>query len=230
MQSIMRFTKAKIRRERPPSEEEVEEKRANAFYDSLRQTLEEGKYERQDALIGRLLEQGYAATDIASALIHVFSPEPAAPVREERRDRPDRPAREPFNDRFDRFEKPRPQPREYNAYPESEGTGRKQDRTSGEVSHEPGMTRITLGVGREHNIQPGDILGVIVGVTKLPKEVVGVIRLQAKQAFVDVKDENADLIVKKLHGITFKGRKLWCKRASQAKPAANATEEKLPSS
>src|SRR6201996_2068817 len=50
MQNIMRFTKAKIRRERVPSEEEVEEKRANAFYDSLRQTLVEGKYERQDAL------------------------------------------------------------------------------------------------------------------------------------------------------------------------------------
>ncbi len=76
------------------------------------------------------------------------------------------------------------------------------------------MTRITLGVGREHGIQPGDVLGVIVGVTKLPKENVGVIRMQAKQAFVDVKDENADLIVAKLHGITFKGRKLWCKKAS----------------
>ena len=82
------------------------------------------------------------------------------------------------------------------------------------------MTRITLGVGREHGIQPGDILGVIAGVTKLPKENVGVIRLQAKQAFVDVKDESADLIVSKLHGITFKGRKLWCKRATQAKQAA----------
>jgi len=214
MQNIIRFTKAKIRRERPPSEDEVEEKRASAFYDSLRQTLTEGKYERQDALIGRLLDQGFAATDIASALIHLFSPEPAAPVREER---PERFNREPSTDRFD---KPR-QAREHSDRPRSsEGTGLKADRTSGEVSHEPGMTRITLGVGREHGIQPGDIVGVIVGMTKLPKETVGVIRLQSKQAFVDVKDENAELIVSKLHGITFKGRKLWCKRATQAKPAA----------
>ena len=214
MQNIIRFTKAKIRRERPPSEDEVEEKRASAFYDSLRQTLAEGKYERQDALIGRLLDQGYAATDVASALIHLFSPEPAAPIREER---PERFKREPSHDRF---EKPR-QAREHSDRPRSsEGTGLKADRTSGEVSHEPGMTRITLGVGREHGIQPGDIVGVIVGMTKLPKETVGVIRLQSKQAFVDVKDENAELIVSKLHGITFKGRKLWCKRATQAKPTA----------
>jgi ATP-dependent RNA helicase DeaD len=215
MQNIIRFTKAKVRRERPPSEEEVEEKRANAFYDSLKHTLAEGKYERQDALIGRLLDQGFAATDIASALIHVFSPEPAAPVREER---PERFKRYPSNDRF---EKPVRKTREHSEpsrFPE--GTGLKADRTSGEVSHEPGMTRITLGVGREHGIQPGDIVGVIVGMTKLPKEIVGVIRLQGKQSFVDVKDENADLIVSKLHGITFKGRKLWCKRATQAKPEA----------
>src|SRR5476649_1032819 len=87
MQNIIRFTKGKIRRERIPSEEEVEKKRANSFYDSLRKTLEEGKYERQDALIGRLLDQGYVATDIASALIHLFGDEdvkPIEPVREQR--------------------------------------------------------------------------------------------------------------------------------------------------
>jgi hypothetical protein len=46
---------------------------------------------------------------------------------------------------------------------------------------------------------------------------VGVIRLQAKQAFVDVAEEHADQIVAKLNGITFKGRKLWCKRPVAAK-------------
>ena len=58
---------------------------------------------------------------------------------------------------------------------------------------------------------------VIVGMTKLPKETVGVIRLQAKQSFVDVAEEHADQIVAKLNGITFKGRKLWCKRPVAAK-------------
>jgi ATP-dependent RNA helicase DeaD len=80
------------------------------------------------------------------------------------------------------------------------------------------MTRLTLGVGRDHQVQPGDVLGVIVGITKLPKEKVGVIRVQTKQTLVDVAEENADLIVSKLNGIEFKGRKLWCKRALVAKP------------
>jgi DbpA RNA binding domain len=45
-----------------------------------------------------------------------------------------------------------------------------------------------------------------------------VIRLQTKQTFFDVKGENADQIVSKLNGIEFKGRKLWCKRATAEKP------------
>jgi ATP-dependent RNA helicase DeaD len=241
MQNIVRFTKARIRRERVPSEEEVEEKRANLFYDSLRQTLEEGKYERQDALISRLLDQGFVATDIASALMHLFTGEAGGPPAREERPAParrreedeQRPApprrREGERDfaparRDDEPARPRHSHdrdiEERNA--RAEGTGRKADRTAGQVSHEPGMVRLTLGVGHEHGVQPGDVLGVIVGLTKLSKEAVGVIRLQTKQAFVDVAQEQADLIVAKLNGITFKGRKLWCKRAG-AKPEPGKT-------
>jgi ATP-dependent RNA helicase DeaD len=234
MQSIIRFTKGKIRRERIPTEEEVEKKRANSFYDALHKTLEEGKYERQDALIGRLLDQGYVATDIASALIHLLGDDaarPAEPVREQRPTPPrrdDYPRPEP-RDFQERRERPEPPRRDYPERAErppfqdrkpitiTTGTGLKADRTSGEVSHEPGMTRLTIGVGRDHGIQPGDVVGVIVGITKLPKEVVGVIRLQTKQTFVDIADEHADLVVSKLSGIEFKGRKLWCKRAVVAK-------------
>jgi ATP-dependent RNA helicase DeaD len=258
MQNIIRFTKGKIRRERIPSEEEVEKKRANSFYDSLHKTLEEGKYERQDELISRLLDQGYIATDIASALIHLFTgTESGPPVREERtaparrddhfreerpaprrreeshRDPRPTPARQEERGRDDiRYEKSaaaqhderhsrpeRPAAKHHERTPVATGTGLKADRTSGEVSHEHGMVRLTLGVGRDHEVQPGDVLGVIVGITKLPKEVVGVIRLQPKQAFVDVAEEHADVIVAKLNGIQFKGRKLWCKRATVGKSA-----------
>ncbi len=219
MQSIIRFTKGKIRREKIPSEEEVEKKRANSFYDSLHKTLEEGKYERQDALIGRLLDQGYVATDIASALIHLFGDEDTKPVEPVRRQGPASIRRDDTEPpkHHDLPESARHTER-HERRPVATGTGLKADRESGAVSHEPGMVRLTLGVGRDHGVQPGDVLGVIVGITKLPKEVVGVIRLQTKQTFVDVAEENADLIVSKLNGIEFKGRKLWCKRALVGKP------------
>jgi ATP-dependent RNA helicase DeaD len=225
MQNIIRFTKGKIRRERIPSEEEVEKKRANSFYDSLHKTLEEGNYERQDALIGRLLDQGYAATDIASALIHLFSEEEAKPAIPAAREPASMPAPRDAGPRHERREYP--QHREPSARPErrpiTPGTGLRADRQSGDVSHEPGMARLTLGVGRDHGVQPGDVVGVIVGLTKLPKDIVGVIRLRTKQTFVDVAEEHAELVVSKLNGIEFKGRKLWCKRALTEKPVISAT-------
>src|ERR1700677_2802687 len=132
MQNIIRFTKSKIRRERPPSEDEVEEKRANAFFDTLKQTLAEGKYERQDALIGRLLDQGYLATDIASALIHLFGDDeakPKEPVREPRSAPPRRdddfpPPRRDYPERMER-------PERHERRPGATGTGLKADRESG---------------------------------------------------------------------------------------------------
>jgi len=71
LQNIMRFTKGQIRRERVPTLEQVEERRANVFFDTIRSTLEGGTYKRYDNHTDRLLDQGYAPTDIISALMHL---------------------------------------------------------------------------------------------------------------------------------------------------------------
>lgn len=78
LQNIMRFTKAKIRRERVPTLEMVEERRANAFFDSLKSTLDSGKFKRFDSFTDRLLDQGYSPTDIISALMHLREPDSPA--------------------------------------------------------------------------------------------------------------------------------------------------------
>jgi ATP-dependent RNA helicase DeaD len=71
LQNIIRFTKGKIRRERVPTLEQVEERRANIFFDTLRTTLEGADFRRYDEHIDRLLDQGYTPTDIISALMHL---------------------------------------------------------------------------------------------------------------------------------------------------------------
>ena len=59
LQNIIRFTKGRIRRERIPSEDEVEQKRASAFFESLAETLRGGEYQRHDALIEQLLVEAH---------------------------------------------------------------------------------------------------------------------------------------------------------------------------
>jgi ATP-dependent RNA helicase DeaD len=83
------------------------------------------------------------------------------------------------------------------------------------VSHEQGMVRIALNTGREHGIQPGDVVGVIAGTTGLTREVVGAIKLLPRKTLVDVSEEHVEDILRKLAGIRFKGNKLAVARATE---------------
>ena len=211
LQNIQRFTKARIQRARVPSLYEVEERRMESLFERVRETLEEGTFRRHEDALDRLLERGYTPTDIASALIHLLSngtdkptsappaansgpPGPKEPPRMDE-DRPVR-DREPAGGQMMTAPPPRPKrPRQADGPPSA-------------TSHEPGMTRLLLNVGERNDVQPGDIVGVIAGVTRLNKEVVGAIRILPKQSLVDVADAHVEAVRRKLAGIQFKGRKL----------------------
>ena len=76
------------------------------------------------------------------------------------------------------------------------------------LSHEPGMVRLAFNAGRAQSVAPGDFVGVIAGVTAIPKGEIGAIHLQATKSLIDVAEARVPLILKKLNGIQFKGRKL----------------------
>ncbi|MDQ3119538.1 MAG: DEAD/DEAH box helicase [Verrucomicrobiota bacterium] len=214
LENIQRFTKSRIRRAKIPSAEEVEGKRATAFAEALRETLEKGEYKRHDELLDQLLEQNHSPTDIASALIHLLGedkPRTGQTIPEDRgaatRNFPDpgaRKRRERGRDEQESPRRPRSEPREPSGPREEAGT----------VSHEAGMVRLAFNVGRAHQVQPGDFVGVIAGVTAIPKGEIGAIHLQATKTLVDVAEARVALVLKKLNGIQFKGRKLAVRLAA----------------
>ena len=218
LQNIIRFTKGQIRRARVPSNDEVEQKRTDLFLESLRETLTGGEYKRHDALIDRLLDQGHAPTDIASALIHLLNADKPRAGEKIVEDQPERPRREYSRD--DKFSRDRPRDRDEGRFenddrgqggPPHAGERRRQramDEKPDLVSHEEGMVRLFMNVGRDHNIGPGDVVGVILGATKIPKECVGAIMLLPKQTLVDVAKEHSKSVMTKLNGIRFKGNKV----------------------
>src|ERR1035437_5262383 len=106
IRNIERFTNVRIQRGKIPTANEVHEVRANVFLEKLRALLTSGEYQKQDRLIERLLEEGFASTDIASALIHLMQNGEAdaakpAPKTEEY-ERPPHEERPSFQDRADR--------------------------------------------------------------------------------------------------------------------------------
>jgi ATP-dependent RNA helicase DeaD len=263
MQGIMRFTKGRIRREQVPTASAVEEKRATAIYDTLRETLEKAEFRRHDEFVDRLLEEGHTPSDIASGLLHLLAGEKSRPVERipedsprpqgggghgERRDYPryepvrgGRPAAGPGPARerrpFPQKEhlpsgpasaRPRAAAAEnYRARRGDEGDG-PQGGHGRFVREESGMFRIRLNTGSEHGVGPGDVFGVIAGAASLPREAIGAIRVQPRHTFVEVREEMAEHVLRRLAAIRFKGRKLIAVPASGAQ--GDADEEGGPRS
>ena len=212
LENIQRFTKSRIRREKIPTAEEVEGKRASAFDEALRETLAKGEYKRHDELLDRFLAQDYSPTDIASALIHLLGEDKSRSGQAIPEDRPRRDyQREPDPRGRERREQSRGE------YERREAPVRHGPREeAGTVSHEAGMVRLAFNAGRAHEVQPGDFVGVIAGVTAIPKGEIGAIHLQATKTLVDVAEARVALVLKKLNGIQFKGRKLAVRVAGKA--------------
>ena len=186
LQNIQRHTKARMKRKPVPTLEEVERRKADQFFDALRGILEEGTYARKDEWIDRLLDQGYAATEIISALVHLRDQEELA------RNPPPPPA-------------PEPPPalrreREWQEGPEDRRPVRREKRERGPAN----VAMLRLDVGRKHKIKAGDILGVIVGASKIPRTAVGYIQLANETSDVEIERKFARTVADKLNGISFK--------------------------
>ncbi len=228
LQSMVRWARLDIRRGKIPSLDEVEEARTNVFFEKIRATLDAKEFKAHDRMIDRLLDQGYASTDICSALIHLLqgaatgkSPAkapakpaaeaPAAPVR------PAKPAPAWAKKKSAVPPTPAPEgvvapPSDYSIPPfgnrggedEARPVRAKYQRTA-RTGQEPGMATVFLNVGRHEEVTPADIVGKIAGVTRLPATVVGAIDIHERHTLADVKDTEVDFVVKKLTGIKMKG-------------------------
>jgi ATP-dependent RNA helicase DeaD len=226
LQSMIHYARLKIRRERVPSLDEVEEAKGNVFYEKLRATLEEKKFKSHDQMVDRLLEQGYTSTDIASALIHLMSGDAAETAKPPAKPKAERIAANenyvpaPVQPKGERSAPPRayvqpvssgplgaaksmasaPAPRPAGGKPAYERKPR--------TGREPGFTPLSFNIGRAHLVTPADLVGKIAGVTRLPANIVGAIDIHEDHTHVDVATEHVEAVLAKLAGIRVKSQSL----------------------
>ncbi len=219
LQSMVRWAKLDVHRGKIPSLDEVDEARTNVFFEKIRTTLDAKDFKPHDRMIDRLLDQGYASTDICSALIHLLQAAPgagggpakAAPAKPAPAAKPARPA--------PAWAKPVAAPEPVPATGETEIDREREDddghpagpprkskyERPARTGREPGMATVFLNVGRKQLVTPADIVGKIAGVTRLPATAVGAIDIHQRHTLADVAAEHAGLIVQKLAGIKLKG-------------------------
>jgi ATP-dependent RNA helicase DeaD len=242
LQNMIRHGRLKIRREKIPSLDLVEEARENQFFEKLRATLDAGEYRKQERLIDRLLEQGYASTDIIAAVIHLmFGGEGTGGVggaggvsgtggmsgagekkeaprlvgRAERVDRTDWTERTERADHKKHRAKPLREPQAPHEPREPRAAKQKYDRPA-RTGREAGFVPLFFSVGRKQLVTPADIVGKIAGVTRLPADVIGAIDIHQRHTFADVREEHAALIIEKVNGIRMRGEAV---RVTPANPA-----------
>ncbi len=202
LQNIIRFTKMKIRRERVPSLDEVEEKRTNAFFEQLRGMLVSGDYKKYDGFLDRLLDQGFAPTDISSALIHQLVGTETAAGAAILEDKPQRDGGKPPRDEG----KPA-RPKKDKGKKDFQPREREERAPRGGRGSE-GMKRLFINAGSKMKIGPGDLVGTITGMTGLKGDAIGAIEIFDKHLFVDVAAKHVNLVVEKIDGIRIKGRRI----------------------
>ncbi len=227
LQSMVRWAKLNVKRGKIPSLDEVEEARTSVFFEKIRSTLDAKQFKPHDRMIDRLLDQGYASTDICSVLIHLLqnatsgAPKKAAPAAKPKEEFGQADFSKPVvKATVERITPHKPAPdwagkkaRPKVAAPDADSgvdiSARKSkyERPS-RTGKEPGMMTLFLNVGRKQLITPADVVGKIAGVTRLPADVVGAIDIHQRHLLVDVKEEHVRTIMQKLEGIRVKGEVL----------------------
>ena len=195
LQTIEKYTRQSIRRERVPSQEQVEGKRADKLFQTIQERLESGKLGDYQSYLDRLLEQGHTATDIANAAFTLLresttregefiaedkqkeafaNEKQRSSWRDEKRDRKERPER-------DRKSRP-------------------------ERNNSKGMACLFMNIGKAQHIKPGDIAGMIYRECKVPDGSLGKITIFPKHTLVDVSEEVSGDVINGLKNAKIRGR------------------------
>jgi ATP-dependent RNA helicase DeaD len=200
LQSIERYTRHVIKRERIPSVEQVEGRRADLIFEDLKERLESGKFDAYQDNIDRLLEQGHTPTDIAGALVTMIREasgregsqieEDREPERREARPRSERPQREDRPHRDDR----------------RDGPGNDNRFERGPIPQESGMTRLFLSLGKTHGVLAKEIVGMLYREAGLPDGCLGRITLFPKHSLVDVPEKFVGQVIERTRNARLRGR------------------------
>ena len=160
-----------------PTEEDIQAHRESELLNEVRVWLTRARYRRERELVARLVEEGHDPLEIAAAALKLGraseKQRPVAPVSEVQ----ERPARR---------------------------TGQRAERASQRgladrttVSHESGMVRLTMNMGRAHGIRPNDVVGAIAYHADIPGSTIGKIFIEDTHTLLDVPENLVNQILSK---------------------------------
>jgi ATP-dependent RNA helicase DeaD len=201
LQRIMRYARVAITRKTVPTREDLDGRRADAYFEKVRGTLDSGQFRSHEATVQRLLDAGFSSTDIASALLDLWMREDASEREEIFEDRP-------------KAQRTGPGPST------GAGTGSGPSAAAGKSGAGGEFVRLFINVGEMDGIGPGDIAGAIYRTAELPAGTVGRIEIFERCSFVAVPREHADLVIERMAQTSWRGRQMRMNLADRQEESA----------
>jgi ATP-dependent RNA helicase DeaD len=200
LRRIEAFTRQKFLRATLPSIEDIMQHRSARLIVQVNVWLKRGRINRERAIAEDLVAQGHDPLDVAAAALKLARGDEKqrtiAPVveAEEIYETPNkRFQREPRRGSY-RLER-RGAPSSYDSRAPFKSAPRNR---SGRNSHEQGMVRLTLDVGKTHGISPSDLVGTIAYHADIPGDAIGKIQIENQMSFVDVPEVLVQHVMKQV--------------------------------
>jgi ATP-dependent RNA helicase DeaD len=180
LREVEALTKQNVTKMELPTIEDVHRQRESKVVETLRVWLGRGRYKRELEMVQELIGAGHDPLNIAAAAIKMA-----------RADERQRPMAEIAD------VKAEPQRRPEKALGGGKhGPVKREFGRSRRVSHEEGMIRLKLNKGRADGIRPNDIVGTLAFHANIPGYVIGKIRIEARQTYVDVPEDLVEQVLK----------------------------------
>lgn len=89
----------------------------------------------------------------------------------------------------------------------SGGNGGKRGKR-GKTSHEAGMVRLTMQIGRNIGLRPGDVVYNIASKSNIPGHVIGAIDIRDTETYLDIPHDHVDAVLRGTKNARFRGQPL----------------------
>lgn len=185
MQEIMEYTNKSIQKHYIPTIEEVNDSNIESFLSEVISVVEEEGLERYLRILDKVDKEKYSMEKIAAALIKMNV------MVHEQTELND------INVNFSDYKTKRTDSNRKRTF-RSEGKGRMK----------PGSTRVFINIGKKDGVKASHILGAIVGECGIHGSKVGSIDILDKFSFVDIEDDSAKKVLKKLKNAKIKDKKV----------------------
>ncbi len=172
IREIERYTCQPMTLAKLPTVKEVLARRDELFTDQLvaRLALEETQQGRK--LVEQIIDYGYDPIEIAAAAIQMAREMQKLPTLDEIKSFETSTTRE-----------------------KTKIVGKQHRRSNG---YEPGMVRLSINVGKTHDIKPRNIVGAIANRVGIPGSAIGEIDIQKQKTYLDVSEEFVEDVIRKM--------------------------------